>query len=143
VEVETEMAGPGDRILTTHAGSLPRPDEIADMIWAQLEGNEVAAGDLDAKVEAGVAEIVAKQREIGIDLVSDGELSKTGFSTYVNERFEGSTAAPSSRPTTWPSSPSSRCGFDTFIRFSLVDPGVAWLKLRSLVEGAEIASAEL
>jgi 5-methyltetrahydropteroyltriglutamate--homocysteine methyltransferase len=80
---------PADRILTTHAGSLPRPDDLADMIWAQLEGREVDPAELEGRIEAGVTEIVAKQKEAGIDIVSDGELSKTGFSTYVNERFSG------------------------------------------------------
>lgn len=78
-----------DRILTTHAGSLPRPDDLADMIWARLDGNQVDEGALRERVESAVADVVARQREAGIDVVSDGELSKTGFSTYVNERFSG------------------------------------------------------
>ena len=78
-----------DRILTTHAGSLPRPDDLVDMIWAQQEGREVDQAELDARIDSAVAEVVAKQRDAGIDLVSDGEMSKTGFSTYVNERFSG------------------------------------------------------
>jgi 5-methyltetrahydropteroyltriglutamate--homocysteine methyltransferase len=84
--VEKEMA---DRIPTTHAGSLPRPDELADMIWARMDGQEVDEGALEARIESAVAEVVAKQREAGIDFISDGEMSKTGFSTYVNERFSG------------------------------------------------------
>ena len=78
-----------DRILTTHAGSLPRPDDLVDMIWAQQEGRDIDQAKLDARIDSAVAEIVAKQRDVGIDLVSDGEMSKTGFSTYVNERFSG------------------------------------------------------
>ena len=78
-----------DRILTTHAGSLPRPDDLVDMIWAQQEGRDVDEAELEARIDSAVAEVVAKQREAGIDLVSDGEMSKTGFSTYVNERFSG------------------------------------------------------
>jgi 5-methyltetrahydropteroyltriglutamate--homocysteine methyltransferase len=78
-----------DRIITTHAGSLPRPDELADMIWARIDGQDVDEEGLQEQIEAGVAEVVAKQREAGVDVVSDGELSKTGFSTYVNERFSG------------------------------------------------------
>jgi 5-methyltetrahydropteroyltriglutamate--homocysteine methyltransferase len=83
------MAGGNDRILTTHAGSLPRPDDVADLIWAQLDGQQVDETELDAKVDAAVADVVKKQHEAGIDIVSDGEMSKTGFSTYVNERFSG------------------------------------------------------
>ena len=78
-----------DRILTTHAGSLPRPDDLVDLIWAQQEGREVDPAELESCIESAVAEVVAKQREAGIDLISDGEMSKTGFSTYVNERFSG------------------------------------------------------
>ncbi len=78
-----------DRILTTHAGSLPRPDDLADMIWARLDGQKVDEASLREHIDAGVAEVVSKQRAAGIDIVSDGELSKTGFSTYVNERFSG------------------------------------------------------
>ena len=78
-----------DRILTTHAGSLPRPDDLVDMIWAQQEGRDVDQAELDARIDSAVAEVVARQRDAGIDLVSDGEMSKTGFSTYVNERFSG------------------------------------------------------
>ena len=79
-----------DRILTTHAGSLPRPDELADMIWARLDGQEVDETALQEQIEAGVTDVVAKQRAAGIDLISGTESSpKTGFSTYVNERFSG------------------------------------------------------
>jgi 5-methyltetrahydropteroyltriglutamate--homocysteine methyltransferase len=78
-----------DRILTTHAGSLPRPDQLVDMIWARMDGQDVDEGELQQQIEAGVADVVARQRAAGIDVVSDGELSKTGFSTYVNERFSG------------------------------------------------------
>jgi 5-methyltetrahydropteroyltriglutamate--homocysteine methyltransferase len=83
------MPGPADRILTTHAGSLPRPAEVADMIWAQLDGEDVDQGQLESRIDAAVGEVVDKQREAGVDIVSDGEMSKTGFSTYVNQRFSG------------------------------------------------------
>ncbi len=78
-----------DPILTTHAGSLPRPDQLADMIWARMDGQDVDESELQQQIEAGVADVVARQCAAGIDVVSDGELSKTGFSTYVNERFSG------------------------------------------------------
>jgi 5-methyltetrahydropteroyltriglutamate--homocysteine methyltransferase len=78
-----------DRILTTHAGSLPRPDDLADMIWARMDGESVDDAELTAKIDSAVTEVVAKQREAGIDVISDGEMSKTGFSTYINDRFAG------------------------------------------------------
>jgi 5-methyltetrahydropteroyltriglutamate--homocysteine methyltransferase len=83
------MAGGNGRILTTHAGSLPRPNELADTIWARMDGEEVDDAKLESLIDSAVNEVVAKQREAGIDVISDGEMSKTGFSTYVNDRFSG------------------------------------------------------
>jgi 5-methyltetrahydropteroyltriglutamate--homocysteine methyltransferase len=78
-----------DGILTTHAGSLPRPADLVDLIWARADGQEVDEAALAARVDSAVAEVVDKQREVGIDVVSDGEQSKTGFSTYIGDRFSG------------------------------------------------------
>ncbi len=78
-----------DRILTTHAGSLPRPDELADMVWARMDGEAVDEARLEAKMDEAVADLVGKQREVGLDVISDGEMSKPGFSTYINDRFSG------------------------------------------------------
>ena len=83
------MASSNDRILTTHAGSLPRPNELADLIWKQMDEGSVDESELDDRLDSAVAEVVAKQRAAGIDIVSDGEMSKTGFSTYVGDRFSG------------------------------------------------------
>jgi 5-methyltetrahydropteroyltriglutamate--homocysteine methyltransferase len=77
------------RILTTHAGSLPRPDDLAEMIWAGIDGQPVDRQALSARIDGAVAEVVRHQRAVGVDVVSDGELSKSGFSTYVNDRFSG------------------------------------------------------
>jgi 5-methyltetrahydropteroyltriglutamate--homocysteine methyltransferase len=77
------------RILATHAGSLPRPDDLAEMIWAGIDGQSVDEDALARRIDSAVVEIVAKQRAVGVDIVSDGELSKSGFSTYVNDRFSG------------------------------------------------------
>jgi 5-methyltetrahydropteroyltriglutamate--homocysteine methyltransferase len=83
------MARTTDRIVTTHAGSLPRPDDVVDMIWGGIEGQPVDEQALGERLDAAVAEVVAKQRDAGIDLVSDGELSKPGFSNYITDRFTG------------------------------------------------------
>jgi 5-methyltetrahydropteroyltriglutamate--homocysteine methyltransferase len=77
------------RIQTTHAGSLPRPAELVELIWGKMDGQPVDEATIEAELPTAVADIVAKQREAGIDVVSDGELSKPGFSTYVNDRFSG------------------------------------------------------
>lgn len=83
------MAGGNGRILTTHAGSLPRPNELADTIWERIDGKEVDEAKLESLIDSAVGEVVAKQHEAGIDVISDGEMSKTGFSTYINDRFSG------------------------------------------------------
>ena len=76
-----------NRILTTHAGSLPRPDDLLE-----LRKRNDAAG-FDARLTTAVAEIVRKQIELGVDIVDDGEMSKPSFLTYVNERLGGFTPA--------------------------------------------------
>jgi 5-methyltetrahydropteroyltriglutamate--homocysteine methyltransferase len=78
-----------DRFLTTHTGSLPRPDDLIRMMYAREEGVPVDAEALGARVRAAVAEVVAKQAEAGIDLVNDGELSKPSYATYVKDRLNG------------------------------------------------------
>jgi 5-methyltetrahydropteroyltriglutamate--homocysteine methyltransferase len=80
-----------DRILTTHTGSLPRPDGLAEQLTA-LDRGTLGDADLAAlpeRVRAGVAAIVARQVATGIDVVSDGELSKFGYATYVKQRLSG------------------------------------------------------
>src|SRR5687768_15592449 len=76
-----------DRILTTHVGSLPRPDDLVE-IMANLEPNQKVAG-LDERVRSVVADLVARQAETGIDVVSDGEASKSDFVGYVQDRLTG------------------------------------------------------
>jgi 5-methyltetrahydropteroyltriglutamate--homocysteine methyltransferase len=78
-----------DRILTTHAGSLPRPADLIELMWARMDGQDVDPVALEDRMKSAVAEVVDKQRELGIDVISDGEMSKPGFSTYVSERFSG------------------------------------------------------
>jgi 5-methyltetrahydropteroyltriglutamate--homocysteine methyltransferase len=78
-----------ERILTTHAGSLPRPDELARMLWDTIDGAPVDRSRLDARVKEAVAEAVKQQFDAGLDIVSDGEMSKIGFNNYVIQRFSG------------------------------------------------------
>src|SRR3954470_17966619 len=78
-----------DHIVTTHAGSLPRPDDVVEMIWGGIEGKPPDPEALDARLDSAVEEIVQQQRDAGVDVVSDGELSKPGFSNYINDRFTG------------------------------------------------------
>jgi len=78
-----------DRIHTTHTGSLPRPDDLVRMSWAQADGVPVDAAALEARVESAVQEIVRKQLEAGISVVNDGEMSKPSYATYVKDRLHG------------------------------------------------------
>ena len=78
-----------ERILTTHTGSLPRPDDLADMLFARESGELADRGALEARVRSAVAEVVRKQAEVGVDVVNDGEMGKIGYSTYVKDRLSG------------------------------------------------------
>ena len=78
-----------DRFLTTHAGSLPRPDDLIRMMYAKEEGVPVEREALAARVRAAVSEVVRKQADAGIDLVNDGEMSKPSYATYVKDRLAG------------------------------------------------------
>jgi 5-methyltetrahydropteroyltriglutamate--homocysteine methyltransferase len=78
-----------DRILTTHVGSLPRSQAVTDVLFAR-ERNEVRDAPAAAEVIANaVAEVVQRQVAVGIDVVSDGEMSKISYATYIAERFSG------------------------------------------------------
>ena len=81
-----------DRILTTHVGSIPRPEGIRELLRARLGGQAVDPEALAARVKDAVADVVRKQAECGIDVVSDGEMSKTSFIAYSDERLTGFTS---------------------------------------------------
>jgi len=76
-----------DRILTTHTGSLPRPDDLVELMYAKEEGRP--APGLEDRIPPAVAEVVGKQLEAGIDVVNDGEASKPSYATYVKDRLTG------------------------------------------------------
>ncbi|HET9175543.1 MAG TPA: cobalamin-independent methionine synthase II family protein [Pseudolabrys sp.] len=78
-----------DRFLTTHTGSLPRPDDLIRMMYAKEEAVPVDPAALAARVKAAVAEVVKKQAEAGVDLINDGEMSKPSYVTYIKDRLEG------------------------------------------------------
>jgi 5-methyltetrahydropteroyltriglutamate--homocysteine methyltransferase len=78
-----------DRIQTTHIGSLPRPHALLDLLKAKYAGAPYDQNKYDALLAQSVAEVVRKQVECGVDIVTDGEFSKPGFFTYVHERLEG------------------------------------------------------
>ncbi len=78
-----------DRILTTHVGSLPRSREVVELLYKKDAGEPYDRDAFDAAVAAGVADAVAKQIAAGVDVVSDGETSKVGYSTYIKDRLSG------------------------------------------------------
>jgi 5-methyltetrahydropteroyltriglutamate--homocysteine methyltransferase len=77
------------RFLTTHAGSLPRPDDLIAMMYAKEEGKPVDAEALRERIREAVSEVVAKQRAAGLDILGDGEMSKPSYATYVKDRLSG------------------------------------------------------
>jgi 5-methyltetrahydropteroyltriglutamate--homocysteine methyltransferase len=78
-----------DRILTTHVGSLPRPESIRELLRARLAGQTIDETELATRVERAVTDAVRRQAESGIDVVSDGEMSKTSFIAYTDARLTG------------------------------------------------------
>jgi 5-methyltetrahydropteroyltriglutamate--homocysteine methyltransferase len=83
-----------DRILTTHVGSLPRPDDLTAMLMARDKGEPLDNAAFQARVKQGVAEVVSHQRAAGIDVVNDGEWSKPDYSTYIKNRLTGFEGSP-------------------------------------------------
>ncbi|MGH2584126.1 MAG: cobalamin-independent methionine synthase II family protein [Dehalococcoidia bacterium] len=78
-----------ERILTTHAGSLVRPPEIIEVLKAESLGQPYDQASFAASLRTGVAEVVRQQAEAGVDIPSDGEFGKVGWTIYVLERFAG------------------------------------------------------
>src|SRR5262245_58799881 len=85
------MKTSADHILTTHVGSMPRSEEVKALLRARLAGQAVNDAELSARVEEAVVEAVRGQARVGLDVVSDGEMSKTSFLAYTDERLTGFT----------------------------------------------------
>jgi 5-methyltetrahydropteroyltriglutamate--homocysteine methyltransferase len=78
-----------DRILTTHVGSLPRPADVTELLFAQDRGDPYDEAALDATISAAIADAVRLQAEAGLDVVDDGEMSKISYATYLRHRLSG------------------------------------------------------
>jgi 5-methyltetrahydropteroyltriglutamate--homocysteine methyltransferase len=78
-----------DRILTTHTGSLPRPADLDQLIADRETGTDVDEAMFGKRVEQAVADIVVSQLAAGVSVISDGEMGKSGYSTYVKDRLNG------------------------------------------------------
>jgi 5-methyltetrahydropteroyltriglutamate--homocysteine methyltransferase len=107
-----------DRILTTHAGSLPRPADLLARMQATGAGQPGDRPAYTARVRSAVADVVQKQVEHGLDVIDDGEMGKPSFVTYVVERLAGFERGHG-------------------------HPTVAWAKLKSLADGARLATKTL
>ncbi|HCH36109.1 MAG: cobalamin-independent methionine synthase II family protein [Dehalococcoidia bacterium] len=83
------MQTSSERIFTTHVGSLPRPDALAELLLKKEKGEDFSIQELEDQTRIAVSEIVRKQSEIGVDIVSDGEMSKIAYSTYAKDRLTG------------------------------------------------------
>jgi 5-methyltetrahydropteroyltriglutamate--homocysteine methyltransferase len=78
-----------DRFLTTHTGSLPRPEDLIRMMFAKEEDVPVEPRALASRIRDAVADIIARQSAAGIDIVNDGEMSKPSYATYIKDRLNG------------------------------------------------------
>ena len=78
-----------ERILTTHAGSLPRPADLLEMVRALADGRPYDRDAYARRVKSAVGEIVRRQVELGVDVIDDGEMGKPSFVTYVIDRLSG------------------------------------------------------
>jgi 5-methyltetrahydropteroyltriglutamate--homocysteine methyltransferase len=83
-----------DRIRTTHAGTLPRPDDLRDLVLARDSGSAVDEATLTARARSAIAGAVKQQIDAGIDVVNDGELTKGSFTNYVRDRLTGHETRP-------------------------------------------------
>src|SRR2546422_3658101 len=78
-----------NRILTTHVGSIPRPESITTLLRARVSGQTIDEAQLAARVAEAVDEVVRRQADVGLDVISDGEMGKTSFLAYADERLTG------------------------------------------------------
>ena len=110
------------RILTTHTGSLPRPEDLLEMMRASEGGRPYDRAALPARIRGAVGEVVHRQIETGIDLVNDGEMSKPSYATYVKDRLSGFTGMSGRMPAA-----ADLAEFRTFTRRAVGKIGVAEL----------------
>ena len=78
-----------ERILTTHTGSLPRPDDLVTLVYTKERGEQLDQAVFADRVREVTAMVVRQQLECGLDVINDGEVSKVGYSTYVKDRLSG------------------------------------------------------
>ena len=117
-------------ILTTHMGSLPRPDILADLLVAQAEGQEVDAARIPALTDEAMDNVVRRQLDCGIDVGNDGEMPRSTNFGYITRRMSGFGGR-------------TDCGFGTVVGDTQVSENVTWAKHEAMRDGAAIASKRL
>jgi 5-methyltetrahydropteroyltriglutamate--homocysteine methyltransferase len=130
------MKRSAERILTTHTGSLPRPDDLTRTMFAKEEGVPVDSGALAARIRSAVAEVVRKQVEVGVDVINDGEYSKPSYATYVKDRLRGFGGA--SQPLQY----RDLVDFPGMARRVFGDPGRARRRAPACTEAVSVQDAE-
>jgi 5-methyltetrahydropteroyltriglutamate--homocysteine methyltransferase len=114
-----------DRILTTHAGSLPRDDALGALIQRKTQGEAIDEAAFAAGVERAVADVVQRQVEAGIDIVGDGEQGRVGFIPYVNERLAGIEPSPQVEAANYWALSREYVAFPAFYAWATSQPGAA------------------
>jgi 5-methyltetrahydropteroyltriglutamate--homocysteine methyltransferase len=117
------------RILTTHVGSLPRPPELVELVFAEDRGEPVDQERYDRLLDEAVSDRVRHQVDSGIDVVSDGEMSKIGYATYIRHRLSGFEVGDVPRAT-----PADLLAFPRYMK-RLADEGGSARYLRPICRG--------
>jgi 5-methyltetrahydropteroyltriglutamate--homocysteine methyltransferase len=90
-----------ERILTTHTGSLPRPTEVQELLYAQEGGKPFDQAFFEEQVRSAVQATVRQQVTVGLDIINDGEMSKISYATYVKHRLTGFSRVDAPRRSVW------------------------------------------
>ena len=114
-----------DRILTTHVGSLPRPDDLRAMIIQKQRGEPINEAVLASRVNSAVSETVRRQADAGIDIIADGEMGRIGFIPYVNERLTGIEPSSGAEPANYWNQSREYQAFPEFYAWATQMPGAA------------------
>jgi len=114
-----------DRILTTHVGSLPRPEDLRALVQKKAQGEALDDAAFAARVKSAVAETVSRQCEAGIDIVADGEQGRVGFIPYVNERLAGIESDRTAQPANYWWESREYKAFPEFYAWTASMPGTA------------------
>jgi 5-methyltetrahydropteroyltriglutamate--homocysteine methyltransferase len=120
-----------DRILTTHAGSLPREDDLNALIRKKATGEALDETAFAARVKSAVGDVVRRQAEAGIDVVADGEQGRVGFIPYVNERLAGIEPSPKVEAANYWALSREYVAFPAFYAWATSQPGAAGIAGRT------------